>query len=82
MGNSRGSSRETRTLQIYDRLHPVIRAALQNARFDWACGSFRRMYERSDKSPKEIVKYIEKLDRDHARKQARRVWGPDHPAAR
>jgi hypothetical protein len=80
MGNSSGSSRERRTLHYYDQLPRSARAALQNARFDWATGNMLKRFEGGRIKAKELVKYIEKIDAELAAKERRKVWGPDYPA--
>lgn len=46
MSNSvTGSSQEKRTLHWYDQLPRSARAALQDARFDWATRSFLKRFE-------------------------------------
>ena len=82
MGNSRGSSTETKTLHYYEQLPRSVRAALQNARFDWATKSFLKKFEAGGMKAKDLVKHIEKIDADHAAKERVRVWGKDYPKLR
>jgi len=79
MGNSKGTSRETRTLDYYDRLPRSVRAALREARFDWATRFYLKSFERGHMSAAELVKHIQMIDRKQAVKEARRVWGKDYP---
>ena len=80
MGNSSGSSRERRTLHYYDQLPRSVRAALQNARFDWATCKFLKQFEAGRFKAVELVKIIESIDRAEARKQRVKVWGKDYPS--
>lgn len=79
MGNSSGSSQETRTLHYYDQLPRSARAALADARFDWATRSFLKRFEAGQMSAKELVKHIEKIDAELAAKERARVWGDGYP---
>jgi len=79
MGNSSGSSQETRTLQYYEQLPRSVRAALANARFDWATRGFLKKFEGNRMSAKELVKYIERIDAELAAKERAKIWGKDYP---
>ena len=79
MGNSSGSSSETKTLHYYEQLPRSVRAALQNARFDWATRGFLKKFEQGGMKAKDLVKYIEKIDADLAAKERISVWGKDYP---
>jgi hypothetical protein len=80
MGNSSGNSRERRTLHYYDQLPRSVRAALQNARFDWATRNFLKRFELGQIKAADLVKYIESIDRAEARQQRVKVWGKDYPS--
>lgn len=82
MGNSNGSSRETRTLHYYDQLPRSARAALANARFDWATRNMLKRFEGGRMNARELVKHIEKIDAELAAKDRVRVWGKDYPKLR
>lgn len=79
MGNSHGTSQETRTLHYYDQLPRSARAALQEARFDWATRSLLKRFEGGSMNAKELVKHIQKIDAELAAKERARVWGADYP---
>jgi hypothetical protein len=59
----------------YDRLPPSVRAALQNAAFDWAAYPIHRDFERGVRTAKETVKAIREWDRKQITKDRKRVWG-------
>lgn len=79
MGNSSGTSQETRTLHYYEQLPRSAREALANARFNWATRSLLRKFEDGRMKAKELVKYIEKIDAELAAKERARVWGEGYP---
>ncbi len=79
MGNSSGSSRETRTLHYYDQLPKSAREALANARFNWATGNMLKRFEGGRIKAKDLVKYIHKIDAELAEKERVKVWGKDYP---
>ena len=79
MGNSSGSSQETRTLHYYEQLPKSARAALANAKFNWATRNMMKRFEGGRMNAKELVKYIQKIDDDLAAKERARVWGDDYP---
>jgi hypothetical protein len=79
MGNSSGSSHETRTLAYYDRLPKSVRFAVQNARFDWALRWWLKKFEEGSMSADELVKRVHAADRELSAKERRKVWGPDYP---
>jgi hypothetical protein len=60
IGNSSGTSRETRTLKYYEQLPRSARAALANARFNWATRSLLSKFERGALNAKQLVAYIQK----------------------
>lgn len=76
MANSRGTV--SSAIKKYDHLPHSVKVALQEARFAWGAGWFYKAFQNGMK-PKDMVKYIHKIDRQHAIKQARRTWGPDYP---
>lgn len=77
MANSKGSA--SSALGKYDQLPRSVKAALQQARFCWGPAWFHRQFQSGKMSAKDMVKYIQKTDRKHAIKEARKVWGPDYP---
>ena len=79
MGNSSGNSTERRTLQYHDRLPRSVRAAVANARFDWALRNWLKMFETNRISAAALVKRIQNADREHSAKDRLKVWGPDYP---
>jgi hypothetical protein len=76
MANSKGSAASA--IRKFDQLPRSVKQALHEARFSWGAGFFYRQFQ-SGMKPKDMVKYIKKIDRAHAIKEARRVWGPDYP---
>ena len=80
MGNSRGSYRTTRenSMAAYDKLHPAVRLALQEAMFCWAPQPIRTALNRNV-APKDMVRSIAKWDADHAAKTRVRYWGKGYP---
>lgn len=79
MGNSSGTSNETRTLHYYEQLPRSARAALANAKFNWATRGMLKKFEGGRMNVKELVKYIQKIDDELAEKERRKVWGADYP---
>jgi hypothetical protein len=59
----------------YDRLPPSVRAALQNAAFDWAPYPIHRAFERGLRTAKETVRAIGKWDAAQIRRDRKRIWG-------
>lgn len=79
MGNSSGSSQETKTLHYYEQLPRSARAALASAKFNWATRNMLKRFEGGRMSAKDLVKYIQRIDDDLAEKERQKVWGPDYP---
>ena len=79
MGNSSGSSQERKTLHYYEQLPKSARAALANAKFNWATRIMLKRFEGGRMSAKELVKYIQKIDDEMAAKERAKVWGDDYP---
>lgn len=79
MGNSSGSSQETKTLHYYEKLPRSARAALANAKFNWATRNMLKRFECGQMKAKDLVKYIQKIDDELAAKEAKKVWGADYP---
>lgn len=77
MANSKGSAASA--IKKFDQLPRSVKAALHEARFSWGAGWFYRQFESGRMSAKDMVKYIHKIDREMAIKQARKTWGPDYP---
>lgn len=82
MGNSTGTSRETKTLQYCDGLPRSVREALKEAKFNWAVRNLVKRFETGQMSAKELVKHIRKIDDEMAAKERVKVWGPDYPKFR
>jgi Family of unknown function (DUF6525) len=61
--------------KAYDRLPPSVRAALQQAAFDWASYPVWRRFESGKVSSKELTKAIAKWDADQIKKDRKKVWG-------
>jgi hypothetical protein len=57
----------------YDRLPPSVRAALQNAAFDWAPYPIYRAFERGQRTAKETVRAIAQWDADQIRQDRKRI---------
>jgi hypothetical protein len=79
MGNSSGSSQETKTLHYYEQLPRSARAALASAKFSWATRGMLKKFEGGRMNARELVKYIQKIDDEMAAKERVKVWGPDYP---
>lgn len=77
MANYKGGSASP-AWSKYDKLPHSLKVALQECRTPWAPGWVHKRWECGE-PVKKLVQYIAKLDRDTARKQARKVWGPDYP---
>ena len=77
MGNSRGSAASA--IRKFDQLPHSVKTALHEARFAWGAGWFYRQFQSGKMNSKDMVKYIHKIDREMAIKQARKIWGPDYP---
>jgi hypothetical protein len=58
----------------YDRLPPSVRAALQNAAFDWAPYPIHRAFENGQRTAKETVKAIASWDAAQIKEDRKRIW--------
>jgi hypothetical protein len=82
-GNSvTGGAVEKRTMDYFDRLPRSARAAVAAARFDWALMPWLRPFEAGQINAKDLVKRIERHDKQAAAKERLRIWGPDYPVLR
>lgn len=74
MNSDGGRAYEPRalTLEQFDRLPPVVRAAIANARFDWATGAWLRKLE-AGADEAELVAAIALEDAMHAAKTRKRL---------
>lgn len=82
-GNSvTGGAVEKRTMEYFDRLPRTARAAVANARFDFALMPWLRPFEAGQVSAKDLVTRIEHHDRQTAARERLRIWGPDYPVLR
>jgi hypothetical protein len=82
-GNSvTGGAVEKRTMDYFDRLPRSARAAVANARFDWALMTWLRPFEAGQIRAKDLVERIQHVDREAAAKERLRIWGPDYPVLR
>lgn len=79
VSNSKGTSAESSTLDYYDRLPPSVRAAIADARFDWALGGWLRMWNDGRISAADLVQRIREADRAESARSRLKVWGPDYP---
>ncbi len=79
MGNSSGTSKETKGLHYYEQLPRSVRVALASAKFSWSTRSFLKRFESGQMKAKDLVKYIQKIDDEMAAKERVKVWGPDYP---
>lgn len=79
MSNGQGSTYEARTMDYFDRLPRSARAAVADARFNWALAPWLKMFERGQIKAAELVKRIHEVDQLESAKVRRRVWGPDYP---
>lgn len=84
MSNGRGSYATTpeRTMKAFDQLPRSARAALSSAAIDWAVQPYLTAW-RSGKfrSGRDLARDIRADDRHESRKDVRRLYGDDHPAA-
>ena len=62
----------------YDKLPHSLKVALQECKVPWAPGWLYERWNRGE-PVKELLKYIKKIDRERAIKEARKVWGPGYP---
>lgn len=70
---------EKRTMDYFDRLPRSVRAAVADARFNWAIHSWLMQFERGQIKTAELVKRVNEVDRTEAAKTRARTWGADYP---
>lgn len=71
-------------MQDYDRLPAELRTWLSSAALPWRPRSVRQTYERALAKTQSRDKALDELDRIQKRliaKDARTIWGDDHPDA-
>ena len=73
---SRGVSYASKDKQwlAYERLPPSVRAALQQAAFEWAPYPIWRWFEGGRYTAKELVRKIKQWDADQIKRDSKRVW--------
>jgi hypothetical protein len=73
MGNSRGSYYSTpeNHMRAYDKLPSTVRQALASADFDYATQPILTRWRRGT-SPKALVRFIRRWDRDERKRQSKR----------
>jgi hypothetical protein len=82
MTNTNIASRRTyekRTMAHYDRLPKSVRAAVANARFDWALNGWLRAFERGQISAPALVAHVQTADKIETAKTRFRAWGGEYP---
>ena len=77
MANYRGGNASP-AWSKYDQLPRTLKIALQECRIPWAPGWVYKRFQRGE-PVKQLARYIAKIDREHAIKNARKTWGPDYP---
>ncbi|MEL7343597.1 MAG: DUF6525 family protein [Pseudomonadota bacterium] len=71
-------------MREYDRLPPELRAWLPSAALPWRPRSVQRAYERAVARTGDrhsALEELSRIERCNVAKDARAIWGPDHPAA-
>ncbi len=71
-------------MRDYDRLHPDLRDWLASAVLPWSPRSAKRAFERAVAkacTPNDALREMDRLQARLIARDARRVWGPDHPTA-
>jgi hypothetical protein len=68
-GASVSHARRETQMRAYDQLPPSVRAALQQAVFDWAPYPIRRRFEAGRVTAKELVRQVRQWDRDALKKR-------------
>lgn len=77
--------RRAAPMRAFDRLPPALRRWLQSAALPWSVTSALRLWERALAEEGSEAAALARLDAAEARSLARdaaRLWGPEHPAAR
>lgn len=77
--NASGGRRERNTMRYFDRFPRPVRAAVQNATFDWALRFWFRDFRAGRVCARRLVKTIQLADRTRAAITRRKVWGNDYP---
>lgn len=81
-GNTNVSTRTTyekRTMAHFDRFPASVRAAIANARFDWALAAWLKSFERGEIKARDLVAHIERADKIETCRTRFRAWGGEYP---
>lgn len=84
LGNSALKRRQRRGLPMreFDRLPPELRSWLGSAVLPWHPNSVHRVYKRTlakTTDTAQAIKHLSEIERKLIAKDARRIWGSEHP---
>ncbi|MGB0496808.1 MAG: DUF6525 family protein [Rubricella sp.] len=78
-------ARRSAGLRDFDRLPPELRRWLHGAALPWSARSVARVWSRALKEARGDAQHalaeLTRLEREHLRRDAARIWGPHHPMA-
>lgn len=80
-GNNGAASRTVRenTMKHFDRLPPSVRAAVANARFNWAIAGWLKAFNRGEMKARDLVAHVERVDKIETAVTRFKAWGGDYP---
>jgi uncharacterized protein with von Willebrand factor type A (vWA) domain len=84
MSTLKRKRRQTDAMRDYDRLPAELRVWLASAILPWRPRSVRRTFDSLVARTQDTPRALEELDRLQDRlvaKDARKIWGPNHPCA-
>ena len=67
------------SMRHFDQFPPAVRAAIANARFDWAIAAWLKAFKRGEVRTGDLVAHIERSDKIETAKTRFLAWGGDYP---
>jgi putative intracellular protease/amidase len=79
--NTGPASRTVRenSMKHFDQFPPPVRAAIANARFDWAIAAWLKAFKRGEVRTGDLVTHIQRSDKVETAKTRFKAWGGDYP---
>lgn len=80
-GNTNAASRVVRenSMKHFDQFPAPVRAAIANARFDWAVAAWLKAFKRGEVRTGDLVAHVERADKIETAKTRFKAWGGDYP---
>lgn len=80
-GNNNVASRVVRenTMRHFDKLPSSVRAAVANARFNWALAGWLKAFNRGELSARDLVAHVQRADKIETAITRFKAWGGDYP---